>query len=226
MGACCGGYARTPAADERNELVKEDASLQSTITSRLSDWKSKLLATAGHAPPDPDYDAALELLREGTMLQVNGEMVQVKASADGSMLTWQSLELINNMPKVSGALPLSKIGQVDRQQASAMGAWLGGPRGPALVLHHAQSGEQVRMEAANEPTRNAWADAVERVSAKQLAEQEKTSAERGIARTAAKELELRSRRQDAERRKQAIIDSMRGGGGMKHTAVAMMQRSH
>jgi hypothetical protein len=228
FGACGGG-----GGEEKHELAPKapggtgaDAPTPKGMFSALSD---RVLTLAGREAPDPELDAARALLAEGALLKLVGErgvaeMARFATSPDGTMLTWQSIELQNNMPKFSGAIALAAVSRVERPPVSAIGSWLSREPGFLVTIHHSTPSEQVRIEASSEQLRNEWAVALDLVSTKTRAKVEGQKSERKIARHAQKEIELMGKRNAAEKRKAEILGSMKAGG-MRHTAVAMAQRS-
>lgn len=226
LGGCCGLGPTDEKEREKDELVRDPE--QSAPTRVLSAVTSKLRTITG-TERNEALEAAKGLLAEGAVLKLlrsgGGDMVRVVASADGSMLTYQALELENNLPKHSGAIALSEVHRVESLASSTVGAWLGGAQGPTLVIHHSSPTEQLRLEAATERMRDDWVDALDRVRLKASEVHTAAKTERKLTRHAAKELELMSKQRAAEKRKAEIMKSMPGGGGMKHAAAAMISRT-
>jgi hypothetical protein len=186
------------------------------------------MTAVGREPADPEYDSSVTVLAEERLLKlvVKGrgpELARFVTSPDGSMLMWTSVELQNNMPKFSGAVSLAAITRVEQPVVSALGAWISTPTGHVIVIHHATPSEQIRIEVSDERLRNEWAGALDIVSTKKRTRHTAAKSERGVARHAQKELEMMSKRKDAERRKAEILGTMKSGG-MKHTAIAMASK--
>ncbi|KAJ1633280.1 hypothetical protein T492DRAFT_982640 [Pavlovales sp. CCMP2436] len=227
LGAC-GGLSGA-LTEERFGLARAGAEAATPEPkSMFGSLADRARSLAGVEAPDPAFEAALKLLTDPVLLSFvekggTPEMARFVASADGSMLTWQCLELNNNMPKFSGAISLSSITRVEQPAVSVMASWLTGPRAYAIVIYTAA--EQVRIEAGSEPQRNEYATALDLASTKLRVRNTADRADRKIARHAAKEMDMMGKRHNAEKRKQEILDSMNSNGGMKHTAVAMASRS-
>jgi hypothetical protein len=202
LGACSGltgaiseeksGLAQTEGGD----AGPEPKSMFGSLTDRVR-------SIAGVEAPDPAFEAALKLLAEPALLSYvekgsSPEMARFTASADGSMLTWQCLENISNMPKFSGAISLSGITRVERPPVSVISSWLSGPRSYAIVIYTAA--EQVRVEAGSEQQRNEYATALDLVATKLRTRHTADKSDRKIARHAAKEMDMMSKRHTAEKR--------------------------
>lgn len=223
----CGGMGQEEQAELRPK-EKTEAPAPKGMFDQLS---SRVMALAGREAPDAEFEQALRLLSEPTLLSVcvqNGpaEMSRFAVSRDGAMLTWQTLELRNNLPKASGAIALASITRVERPPVGRMSSWLGRAGSHLIAIHHSTPSEEVRIEVSGEQQRDEYASALDRVSTKLRTRLTESRAQGKIARHAQKEMELMGKRQAAEKRKAEIMQSMQGsGGGMKHTAVAMATRS-
>ena len=219
----CGGGGQ----EEKQEL-KEKAAEAPTVQTMFSSLSNRVMTAVGREPADPEYDAAVAVLAEERLLKlvVKGrgpEMARFVTSPDGSMLMWTSLEMQNNMPKFSGAVSLAAITRVEQPAVSALGAWISAASGHMIVLYHSTPSEQIRIETSDERLRNEWASALDVVSTKKRTRHAAAKSERGVARHAQKELEMMSKRKEAERRKAEILGTMKSGG-MKHTAIAMASK--
>lgn len=223
------------SVDEKAELqpkVKESESTRPTPWAMVDSLSSRVMSLAGREAPDPEFDSAKKLLAEPALLSVAqgggapAEMARFATSSDGSMLTWQSLALQSNMPKFSGAISLASITRVERPPVGGgVTSWLGRAQTPTIAIHHSSPSEQLRVEASSEVQRDEYAAALDRVSTKLRAKHAEVKSQGKLARHATKELEMMSKRQNAEKRKSEIMQSMQNSGGMKHTAMAMASRS-
>ena len=84
----------------------------------------------------------------------------------------------------------------------------------------ASDDSSVRFEARTDAEMEQWMASLEEVRAKEA----DAKTERKIGHQARKKLELEKRRRAAEARKAEVLKSC-GAGGMKHTAMAMLNRS-
>lgn len=219
----CGGGGH----EEKQEL-KEKAADAPTVQTMFNSLSNRVLTAVGREPPDVEFDSSVKVLAEERMLKLvlkgsGPELARFVTSPDGSMLMWTSVELQANMPKFSGAVPLASITRVEQPTVSALGAWISAATGHMIVVYHSTPSEQIRIEVSDERLRNEWATALDVVSTKKRTRHAAAKSERGVARHAQKELEMMSKRKEAERRKADILGSMKSGG-MKHTAIAMASK--
>lgn len=223
----CGGGGEEHA--ELNQPKEQPAAPAEKVKGVLGQISSRVRSLAGVEAPDPEFDAAVKLLAEPVLMSVvaqggGPEMARFTTSKDGSMLTWQSLELQSNMPKFSGAVALASITRVERPPVSGMNSWLGRGSTPLIAIFYSSPSEQLRVEVSSEQQRDEYASALDRVSTKLRTKNAEHKLESKMARHAQKEVELMTKRHAAEKRKAEILQSMSSSGGMKHTAVAMASR--
>ena len=146
-----------------------------------------------------------------------GTPVKLTLSADGALLAWQSVELVNGMPKESGVLALSAIQEISavlqtgifRSGAPLPGQW-------QLVT----TDQTVKFEADCEQDKDEWMSTLEELRHREA----EAKAERKLGYTTRRKMGIEERRREAEKRKAEVLKSC-GAGGMKHTAAAMLNRT-
>lgn len=172
---------------------------------------------------DAARDERKEKLKAGSVMKLltkdepRGVGVRLSLSSDGALLTWQSLAMVNNMPKESGVLALSSVEEIKpvlqsgflRSGAPIPGQW-------QLIA----GAETVKFEADCEEDKEQWMTTLEELRHHEA----DAKAERKIGHQTRRKMEIEKKQRDAERRKAEVLKSC-GNGGMKHTAAAMMNRS-
>ena len=141
--------------------------------------------------------------------------VRVQLSADGHMLTWQSLAQTNNQPQEAGVFALSAVREI--RLAPNVGMFRSKP--PPGQFEVACDDSMVRFETRTDAERETWMTSLEEVRSKEA----DAKADRKIGHQTRKKMELEKRRRAAEARKAEVLKSC-GPGGMRHTAMAMLNR--
>ena len=145
-----------------------------------------------------------------------GTPVKLTLSADGALLTWQSVELVNGMPKESGVLALSELHEVKAVREARLLRSSGEvPCQFSLVA----DGQTVRLEAESEAQKVEWMEALQ----ERCASEKDAKSERKMGHNMRRRMEMEERRKEAEKRKAAVLATCQSKG-MVHTAQAMMNR--
>jgi hypothetical protein len=136
--------------------------------------------------------------------------VRVALSSDGSMVTWSG-------QGVSGVMALSAVRDV--KEVQQQGFFRGG--GPVPGQWSLVADDQVvRFEASSDDEKVNWMTAIAQCRDEQL--ERKTG--RKLAYQAKRRMGMEERKREAERRKAEILKTCTGGG-MRHTAQAMINRA-
>ena len=146
-----------------------------------------------------------------------GTPVKLTLSADGALLTWQSVELVNGMPKESGVLALSAV----REIAPVLQTGFLRSGGPVPRQWQLVADDQTaKFEAETEEDKEQWMSTLEELRHREA----EAKAERKLGYTTRRKMGIEERRREAEKRKAEVLKSC-GAGGMKHTAAAMLNRT-
>eukprot|EP00965_Chrysotila_dentata_P243816 6205625-Pleurochrysis_carterae.AAC.3 len=144
---------------------------------------------------------------------------KVQLSSDGAMVTWQTERTGPDQPGESGVIALAMIREIKPVMQSGLGALLGSKEVPLQWMIVADE-ETVKFEAESETARQTWMSTLDELSKRQ----QEAKAERKMGYAAQRQMGIEQRRREAERRKAEVLKTC-GGGGMKHTAKAMMSRN-
>lgn len=215
-GPCCkGGKGYTQAQTSEQEAPPEKQTVRTKMTSV---WNKML----GKSKEQQELQEMLVLLEEGTIMKYlppKGKAVAVQLEVqDDTMLTYKSLQLENNLPVASGAMALSEIEAVEDMPKS----WFAGADRALMFLIRSGT-QEVKLQADSDDHKQQWMTSIQRVSKWKQGAHAEQKADRSLAYRAKRELQLQTRKMEADRRKNELMK--KGAGGMKHTAMAMLNRS-
>ena len=146
-----------------------------------------------------------------------GTPVKLTLSADGALLTWSTIEMINSMPKESGVLALSAV----REIAPVVQTGFLRSGGPVPRQWQLVADDQtIKLEADSEEDKDQWMSTLEELRHHEA----EAKADRKIGYQTRRKMGIEERRREAEKRKAEVLKTC-GSGGMKHTAAAMMSRA-
>ena len=166
-----------------------------------------------------------EVLKMGaamTLIQSRASVpVRVSLSPDGAMLMWSSSASHQaGMATESGAMALAIVREVKPVPVGGIGGMFRQGATVPLQFMVVADDETVKFEAESETEKERWITSLVDLSKQQV----DAKSERKLGHQTRRRMELDDRRREAERRKAEIMKTC-GGGGMKHTAAAMMGRA-
>ena len=229
LDACLGGGKKESGTKKSIELRPfhdgsdsgSDEKGPETVADKAKGWFKQMTAPLQKMKDDYDkgneLSAKTEALKAGSQMRLlpekRGEQpsaVRVALSADGAMVTW-------NGAGSSGVMALSAVREV--KPVLAAGFFKSGDPVPGQFMLVADD-QTVRFEAAGDEEKAQWMAVLEELAQQQM----EAKSGRKVASQARRKMGLEERRRENERRKAEVLKTC-SGGGMKHTAAAMMNRA-
>jgi hypothetical protein len=211
-----------PPANSDSDSEKPDSSMGGKARGWLEMASAPVKAFQDRQQQNVARTERIDWLKAGSAMKLlskeGSSAVRLSLSADGALVTWQSLEMVSGMPKESGVLALSAV----REVVPVLQTGFLRSGGPVPRQWQLLADDQTaKFEAESEEDKDRWMSTVEELRHHEA----DAKAERKIGYTTRRKMGLEERRREAERRKAEVLKSCGGQGGMKHTAAAMMSRA-
>ena len=190
-----------PPANSDSDSEKPDSSMGDKARGWLEMASAPVKAFHDRRQQDVARTERADGLKAGSSMKLlskeGNTAVRLTLSADGALVTWQSLEMTGGMPKLSGVLALSAV----REVAPVLQSGFLRTGGPVPRQWQLLADDQtVKFEAESEEEKDRWMSTVEELRHHEA----DAKAERKIGYTTRRKMGLEEGRREAERRKAEV----------------------